>query len=119
MLGSCLYRDSRPKVSLSYSIKTFSAELLNGLKFFCFANLSCTNKTIDIFQLEQNSSYTIMSSRSLNIMNPLPSRIFETWYNLYNLKNVKNTHGGVILSEKFQAEVTIVIYFESRYLLVR
>ena len=25
------------------------------------------------------------------------------WYHMYNLKNVKNTHGGVVLSVKFQA----------------
>ena len=25
------------------------------------------------------------------------------WYNLYNFKNVKNTHGGVLLLVKFQA----------------
>ena len=27
------------------------------------------------------------------------------WYHLYNLKNVKNTHGGVLLLVKLQAEV--------------
>ena len=27
------------------------------------------------------------------------------WYHLYNLKNVKNTHGGVIILVKLQAEV--------------
>ena len=27
------------------------------------------------------------------------------WYNLYNLKNVKNTHGGVLLLMKLQALV--------------
>ena len=26
------------------------------------------------------------------------------WYNLYNLKNVKNTHGGVLLLAKLQAK---------------
>ena len=26
------------------------------------------------------------------------------WYHLYNLKNVKNTHGGVLLLVKLQAE---------------
>ena len=26
------------------------------------------------------------------------------WYHLYNFKNVKNTHGGVLLSEKLQVE---------------
>ena len=26
------------------------------------------------------------------------------WYRLYNLKNVKNTHGGVILLVKLQAK---------------
>ena len=26
------------------------------------------------------------------------------WYRLYNLKNVKNTHGGVLLLVKLQAE---------------
>ena len=28
-----------------------------------------------------------------------------TWYHLYNFKNVKNTHGGVLLLVKLQAEV--------------
>ena len=27
------------------------------------------------------------------------------WYNLYNLNNVKNTHGGVLLLVKLQAKV--------------
>ena len=26
------------------------------------------------------------------------------WYHLYNLKNVKNTHGGVLILAKLQAE---------------
>ena len=26
------------------------------------------------------------------------------WYHLHNLKNVKNTHGGVLLLEKLQAQ---------------
>ena len=26
------------------------------------------------------------------------------WYHLYNLKNVKKTHGGVLILEKLQAE---------------
>ena len=30
---------------------------------------------------------------------------YEIWYYLYNLKKVKNTHGGVILLVKLQAEV--------------
>ena len=28
------------------------------------------------------------------------------WYHLYNLKNVKNTHGGVLLLVKLQANGT-------------
>ena len=28
------------------------------------------------------------------------------WYHLYNLKNVKNTHGGVLILVKLQAEAT-------------
>ena len=28
------------------------------------------------------------------------------WYHLQNLKNVKNTHGGVLLLVKLQAEAT-------------
>ena len=31
------------------------------------------------------------------------------WYHLYNLKNVKNTHRGVLLLVKFQA---LLSYFE-------
>ena len=40
----------------------------------------------------------------------LDKYIFETlcaiWYQLYNLKTVKNTHGGVLLLLKLQAEAT-------------
>ena len=30
---------------------------------------------------------------------------FAIWYHLYNLKNLKNTHGEVLLSVKLQTEV--------------
>ena len=30
---------------------------------------------------------------------------FAIWYHLYNLKKVKNTHGGVLLLGKLQAKV--------------
>ena len=30
------------------------------------------------------------------------------WYHLYNLKNVKNTHGGVLILVKLQAEATFL-----------
>ena len=30
------------------------------------------------------------------------------WYHLYNLKNVKNTHGGVLLLVKLQALATLL-----------
>ena len=29
---------------------------------------------------------------------------YVVWYHFYNLKNVKNTHGGVLLLEKLQAK---------------
>ena len=29
---------------------------------------------------------------------------YTIWYHLSNLKNVKNTHGGVVILVKFQAE---------------
>ena len=31
---------------------------------------------------------------------------YAIWYHLYNLKNVKNTHGGVLLLVKLQAEAS-------------
>ena len=31
------------------------------------------------------------------------------WYHLYNLKNVKNTYGGVLLLVKLQAKACIFI----------
>ena len=34
------------------------------------------------------------------LLNVMPCAI---WYHLYNLKNVKNTHGGVLISVKLQA----------------
>ena len=33
------------------------------------------------------------------------------WYNLYNLKNVKNTHGEMLLSLKLQASTLGVFHF--------
>ena len=43
------------------------------------------------------------------------------WYQLYNLKNVKNTHGGMLLLVKLQAKSKsrkashIYIYLQMRY----
>ena len=34
-------------------------------------------------------------------------KLCTIWYHLYNLKNVKNTHEGVILLTKLQAEAFI------------
>ena len=33
------------------------------------------------------------------------------WYHLYNLKNVKNTHGGVLILVKLQLEATFKAQF--------
>ena len=44
------------------------------------------------------------------------------WYHLYNLKNVKNTHGGVLIFLKLQAETKqmvarqMVVYTDSQYI---
>ena len=38
------------------------------------------------------------------------------WYHLYNLKNVKNTNGGVLLLVKLQASITLFHGFFSRFL---
>ena len=32
------------------------------------------------------------------------------WYHLYNLKNVKNTHGGVLLLVKLQAKSSTFVF---------
>ena len=32
------------------------------------------------------------------------------WYRLYNLKNVKKTHGGVLLLVKLQAKLTLQLH---------
>ena len=34
------------------------------------------------------------------------------WYHLYNLKNVKNIHGGVLILVKLQASVARITYTE-------
>ena len=45
---------------------------------------------------------------------------YAIWYHLYNLKNVKNTHGGVLLLVKLQAatllKVTLLYWCFSRFL---
>ena len=38
------------------------------------------------------------------------------WYHLYNLKNVKNTHNGMLLLGKLQAEATLFHGCFSRFL---
>ena len=41
------------------------------------------------------------------------------WYHLYNLKNLKNTHGGVLILVKLQAEalkLTLLHWCFSRFL---
>ena len=35
----------------------------------------------------------------------LNATLCAIWYHLYNLKNLKNTHGGMLLLEKLQVEV--------------
>ena len=35
--------------------------------------------------------------------------LYATWYHSYNLKNVKNTHGGVLLLVKLQAEAKVTV----------
>ena len=37
------------------------------------------------------------------------------WYHLYNLKNVKNTHGGVLILVKLQAIWDIRAFFNGGY----
>ena len=32
------------------------------------------------------------------------------WYHLYNLKNVKNTHGGALLLAKLQANICNLVF---------
>ena len=38
------------------------------------------------------------------------------WYHLYNLKNVKNTHGGVLLWPTTLLKVTLLLGYFSRFL---
>ena len=33
------------------------------------------------------------------------------WYHLFNLKNMKNTHGGVLILVKLQASATLWAFF--------
>ena len=40
--------------------------------------------------------------------------ICAIWYHLYNLKNIKNTHGGVLLLVKLQAEACNVTESKTR-----
>ena len=37
------------------------------------------------------------------------------WYYLYNLTNVKNTHGGMLILVKLQAEAKFTIVTKERY----
>ena len=37
-----------------------------------------------------------------------------TWYHLYNLKYVRNTHGGVLILVKLQAMALIIFLTEER-----
>ena len=41
---------------------------------------------------------------NINAISDLYMMLCMIWYHLYNLKNVKNTHGGVLLLAKLQAE---------------
>ena len=40
----------------------------------------------------------------------------EIWYHLYNLENVKNTHGGVLILVKLQLKLTLLHGCFSRFL---
>ena len=44
---------------------------------------------------------TIYAQRKISLDSDI---LCVIWYHLYNLKNVKNTHGGVLLLVKLQAK---------------
>ena len=48
-----------------------------------------------------------------SVQHPIVNKVYEMlcviWYHLYNLKNIKNTHGGVLLLVKLQAEEVKVV----------
>ena len=87
-------------------------------KLFCFFQLEL--QLLLAAQPGKNSTPQLVVSNFCSIFFYLPkmlvamSKIFQLdtsfvvlcaiWYHSYNLKNVKNTHGGVLLLVKLQAE---------------
>ena len=51
---------------------------------------------------------TAITKNSLSKIFMLNLMFCAIWYHLYNLKNVKNTHGGVLLLAKLKAEACFV-----------
>ena len=47
--------------------------------------------------------------RSTQIVHIKYKTLYTIWYQLYNLKNVKNTHGGALLQVKLQASLTVTL----------
>ena len=54
------------------------------------------NKTLTMLWFEAFSRFIVM--------------FCAIWYRLYNLKNVKNTHGGVLLLEKLLQDFSLQLY---------
>ena len=78
--------------------------LIHFMSFFDFLNLKFDN----VFWLFSEFSLSFMTWISTGRMN-----VWCTiWYNFYNLKNLKNTHGGVLLLVRLQAHTKcLMIWF--------
>ena len=58
-----------------------------------------------------------MSTKAACCLECCYEMLCEIWYHLYNLKNLKNTHGGLLLFVKLQAEkVKLLHWCFSRFL---
>ena len=53
----------------------------------------------------ENFNTIVWNNKSNNCLSRSIVMRYAIWYHLYNLKNVKNTHGGMLLLVKLQAKI--------------
>ena len=74
---------------------------LRNLKSYCFTGL----EVCDTSYLSFHRGISSITCKVMSILDVSYVVLCTIWYHLYNLKNVKNTYGGVLLLVKLQAYI--------------
>ena len=77
-------------------------KVMRFLRNYCFTDLEVCDASYLSFPRGTSS----MTCKAMSILDITYVLLRAIWYHLYNLKNVKNTHGGMLLLVKSQASDT-------------